>query len=159
MEQYISIAIKLLVSLISLVVVIRIIGQKELAQTTPIDLVFLMMLAEIVGGMVQEKKFNVGHIIFTVVFWGVFIWLAEKLSQRKKLERWIDGKPEILIQNGTVNARLMKKEHLTMQELETELRKQGVFNLKDVRLGILEIDGSISVLRSKNTKDLENVKV
>lgn len=147
MELYVSVAMKFLVALVCIVVIVRIIGQKELSQTTPIDLVFMIILADIVGGMVSDDRFNLTHIIFIVVIWGLSMWGAEKLTQKKAFERWIDGKPEIIIKNGIVNSRLMKKEHLTMQELNTQLRKKGVFNIEEVRLGILEIDGSISVKR------------
>ncbi|WP_240758458.1 DUF421 domain-containing protein [Lysinibacillus sp. SGAir0095] len=151
--MYVGIAIKFLVALVCIVIVIRIIGQKELSQTTPIDLVFMLILADIIGGMIHGKEFNFSHIIFFVIIWGFFMWGAERLTQKKNFERWIDGKPEIIIKNGTVNSQLMKKENLTMQELETQLRKQGVFNIQEVRLGILEIDGSISVDLSR--KDCE----
>ena len=149
MELYIGVATKFFVSIVCIVVVIRLIGQKELAQTTPTDLVFMLILADIVGGMIHEKDFKISHIIFSIALWGFFMWGAEKLAQKKAFERWIDGKPEILIQNGVVNQQLMKKQHITMQELNTQLRKQGVFNIDKVRLGILEIDGSISVDLSK----------
>lgn len=148
-----NIATKFLVALICIVVIIRIIGQKELSQTTPIDLVFMIILADIVGGMISDNHFNITHIIFIVILWGLFMAGAEKLTQKKNFERWIEGKPEIIIKNGAVNARLMKKEHLTMQELNTQLRKQGIFNIKEVKLGILEIDGSISVDRSKENHE------
>ena len=140
-----NIAAKLLVALICIVVVVRLIGQKELSQTTPIDLVFMILLADIVGGMIHGKGFKIPHVVFIVAIWGLYMWGAEKLTRKKSFERWIDGVPEIIIKNGAVNEKLMKKEHLSMQELKTQLRKQGVFNIKDVRLGILEIDGSISV--------------
>lgn len=149
MEMYVNVATKFLVALLCIVIVIRIIGQKELSQTAPIDLVFMIILADIVGGMVSDKRYNITHIIFIVVIWGLSMWGAEKLTQKKNFERWMDGKPEIIIKNGTVNSRLMKKEHLTMQELNTQLRKQGIFNIKEVSLGILEIDGNISVKRTE----------
>lgn len=149
MEMYVNVATKFLVALLCIVIVIRIIGQKELSQTAPIDLVFMIILADIVGGMVSDKRYNITHIIFIVVIWGLSRWGAEKLTQKKNFERWMDGKPEIIIKNGTVNSRLMKKEHLTMQELNTQLRKQGIFNIKEVSLGILEIDGNISVKRTE----------
>lgn len=149
MEMYVNVAIKFLVALLCIVIVIRFIGQKELSQTAPIDLVFMIILADIVGGMVSDKRHNITHIIFIVVIWGLSMWGAEKLTQKKNFERWMDGKPEIIIKNGTVNSRLMKKEHLTMQELNTQLRKQGIFNIKEVSLGILEIDGNISVKRTE----------
>ncbi|MDI7740985.1 DUF421 domain-containing protein [Lysinibacillus fusiformis] len=149
MEMYVNVAIKFLVALLCIVIVIRFIGQKELSQTAPIDLVFMIILADIVGGMVSDKRYNITQIIFIVVIWGLSMWGAEKLTQKKNFERWMDGKPEIIIKNGTVNSRLMKKEHLTMQELNTQLRKQGIFHIKEVSLGILEIDGSISVKRTE----------
>ncbi|MFC7685904.1 DUF421 domain-containing protein [Ureibacillus sp. GCM10028918] len=143
--MYMGVVIKFLVAVVCIVIIIRIIGQKELSQTTPIDLIFIVMLVDIVGGMIHEKDFKFTHIIFIVAVWGLVIWGAEKLTRKKTFERLIDGKPEIIIKDGTVNSQLMDKENLTMQELNTQLRKKGVFNIHEVRLGILEIDGSISV--------------
>ena len=67
MEMYVNVAIKFLVALLCIVIVIRFIGQKELSQTAPIDLVFMIILADIVGGMVSDKRHNITHIIFIVV--------------------------------------------------------------------------------------------
>ncbi|MDN4492033.1 DUF421 domain-containing protein [Ureibacillus aquaedulcis] len=145
MEMYMGVAIKFIVAVVCIVIILRIIGQKELSQTTPIDLIFIVLLVDIVGGMIHEKDFKFTHILFMVAVWGLLIWGAEKLTKKKTFERLIDGKPEIIIENGSVNSQLMKKENLTMQELNTQLRKKGVFNIEEVRVGILEIDGSISV--------------
>ncbi|WP_158582910.1 DUF421 domain-containing protein [Lysinibacillus yapensis] len=155
MELYLGVALKFIVALIGIIIVIRIIGQKELAQTTPVDLVFMLILADIVGGMIHEKDFKITHIIFIIIIWGLCMWGSEKLTRKNAFERWIDGKPEIIIKNGTVNTRLMEKENLSKQELETQLRKQGVFNVKEVRLGILEIDGTISAKLYKDTDNQE----
>lgn len=149
MDLYVGVAVKFIVALILIVFVIRMIGQKELAQTTPIDLIFMLILADIVGGMIHEKDFNLSHIIFFVLLWGISMWTAEKLTGNKSIERVLDGKPEIIIRDGVLNSQLMKKQHLSKQELETQLRKHGVFDVKEVELGILEIDGSISVKMSK----------
>lgn len=150
MDLYVGVAVKFIVALILIVFVIRMIGQKELAQTTPIDLIFMLILADIVGGMIHEKDFNLSHIIFFVLLWGISMWTAEKLTAKKSIERVLDGTPEIIIRDGVLNSQLMKRQHLSKQELETQLRKQGVFDVKEVELGILEIDGSISVKMSRN---------
>ncbi|KGR75893.1 hypothetical protein CD33_08590 [Ureibacillus sinduriensis BLB-1 = JCM 15800] len=147
MEMYLGVAAKFLVAVVSIVIIIRMIGQKELSQTTPIDLVFIIMLGDIVGGMIHERDFKFTHIIFIVTIWGLLMWSAEKLTRKKTFERWMDGKPEVIIRNGSVNAQLMNKENLTMQELNTQLRKKGVFDIKEVKIGILEIDGSVDVSR------------
>jgi uncharacterized membrane protein YcaP (DUF421 family) len=150
MEVYFGIGVKLLVGLICAILLIRIIGRKELAQTTPLDLIFIMMLAEIIGGMAHDQDYDVTHVIFTIFIWGFYVWISELITKHKKIERWVKGKPEVLIKDGAVNTDLMERENLTMEELQTQLREQGVFDIRKVRIAVLEISGKISIKKRRD---------
>jgi uncharacterized membrane protein YcaP (DUF421 family) len=64
----------------------------------------------------------------------------------KRLEALVEGEPQVLVHNGAVNARLMKRQRLTQHELMAALRQSGCLSLDEVHAAILENNGSITVV-------------
>jgi uncharacterized membrane protein YcaP (DUF421 family) len=149
MEFYIHTTLKLIVGLIMVVVLFRLMGRKELAQITPIDMVFVVILADLFAGMASDSDVHVGRLVFTLLVWGSLILLLERIKSQKNLHRILEGEPKIIVKDGKVNKDLLKRENMTERELKTQLRSKGIFELEEVELAILEISGYISVKRKK----------
>ena len=68
--------------------------------------------------------------------------------RRQKVRQWVEGTPTLLIRKGKVLKENLDKEKIVQEELEQALREHGVASVEEVNLAVLEIDGSISVLRN-----------
>ena len=64
----------------------------------------------------------------------------------------IEGEPVILIYNGILNEENIKKERITMEEIETVVREHGVKSISEVNLAMLEVDGNISIVSDSYSK-------
>ncbi len=73
--------------------------------------------------------------------------VAELSGGNRRFRKFVQGQPALLVHDGQVIEAHMAKEHVSMDELERSLREHGVATYKDAALAVLEVDGSISVLK------------
>jgi uncharacterized membrane protein YcaP (DUF421 family) len=73
--------------------------------------------------------------------------VAEVSGGNRRFRKYIQGEPSLLVHNGQVLEAHLAKEHVSMDELERALREHGVATYKEAALAVLEVDGSISVLK------------
>ncbi len=64
-----------------------------------------------------------------------------------RLERLVQGRPIRIVSDGRVHVRAMRRELLTLSELRSALRKQGIMRVSDCKLVVLEPDGTLSAVR------------
>ncbi|MFI5106206.1 MAG: DUF421 domain-containing protein, partial [Terriglobales bacterium] len=79
--------------------------------------------------------------------------LAEASGLNRRFRKMIQGSPTLLIHNGECITSHMAKEHISMDELNRALREHGVASAGDAALAVLEVDGSISVLKYDDVPD------
>ena len=73
--------------------------------------------------------------------------IADLSGTNRRFRKIIQGQPSLLIHDGRLITAHMAKEHVSMDELERALREHGINSYRDVALGVLEVDGSISLLK------------
>ncbi|WP_286230836.1 DUF421 domain-containing protein [Neobacillus mesonae] len=146
--MYGMIALKLIIGLITLVVIVRLIGKKELAQITPLDFVYAVILGGILEESIFDDKVTVGHFIFALAIWALAIFLFERIMQRfEKFRVLIMGEPCLVIRDGELDVKAFEKSKLEPEQLRTLLRQQGIFSLKEVKYAYLETSGNLSVMK------------
>lgn len=129
-------------------IVLRIWGKKHLGEMTAFDFILLLFMSEAVqNSLVDDEKSITGGVvvIMTFIFWNV---LVNRLSYKfPRFEKFIDGRPKILIRDGKLFRQIMEKEQMTDQELHQALREQGVLDIEKVKQATIETNGHISVVR------------
>jgi len=127
---------------------IRLSGKREVGQMTPFDLVLLLLLSNSVQNAMTGPDTSVlgGAVAATVLLMLNFI-VAELSGGNRRFRKFIQGQPSLLVHDGQIIAAHMAKEHVSMDELERSLREHGVAHYQDVALAVLEVDGSISILK------------
>jgi uncharacterized membrane protein YcaP (DUF421 family) len=127
---------------------IRLTGKREVGQMTPFDLTLLLLLSNSVqNAMTGPDTSLIGGVVAAVVLLTLNFLLAEASGLNRRFRRVIQGSPTLLIHNGQCITPHMAKEHVSMDELERALREHGVSCVGDAALAVLEVDGSISVLK------------
>ena len=130
-----------------LLVLIRITGKRQVGQLAPFDLVLLLVLSNAVqNAMNGGDNSVVGGLIsaVTLVLLNYAVGMATYRS--KTLEAIIEGRPDVLIHNGTLYPAVMKRAKLTHHELDAALRQAGCVNINEVHTAVLENNGGISVV-------------
>jgi uncharacterized membrane protein YcaP (DUF421 family) len=127
--------------------VTRIAGRRELSSLEPFDLILLVVLGDLVQqGITQSDESVTGTLIVisTVTLLSIAVsWISFHSS---KVRVVTEGEPIILIQNGEIIERNLRRERLSHGDVEEEARKQQVASLADVRWAILEKEGTISFI-------------
>ncbi|MFD2831020.1 DUF421 domain-containing protein [Corticicoccus populi] len=141
-------ALKLTVGLIGVMLVLRFMGKKELAQITPLDFVYALILGSIVEESLFDPSVDVYEIIFALLYWAVLIYLIEKFALKsRRFRRLTKGQPVILINDGELDSKVMRKNHMEVDEVRSLLRRHNVFTLREVRYALLEENGQLSILK------------
>ena len=130
-----------------LILILRISGKRQIGQMAPFDLVLLLILSNgVQNSMSGGDNSLVGGLLIATVLVGINYVIGYATYKSKKLEAFIEGRPQIIISNGTLYQDVMDKCQITQHELDAALRESGCENVNKVHLAILEINGVISVI-------------
>jgi uncharacterized membrane protein YcaP (DUF421 family) len=127
--------------------VTRVIGRRQLSELEPFDLILLVVLGDLVQqGITQSDESVTGTLIVisTIALLSVLVsWLSFRVPQ---LRRVTQGEPIVLVQDGKPIERNMRRERITLQDMQEELRRAQIASVGDVAWAILEDDGHISCI-------------
>jgi len=127
---------------------VRLSGKREVGQMTPFDLTLLLLLSNSVqNAMTGPDTSLLGGAVAALTLFLLNYTIAEYAGVNRKFRKWVQGSPSLLIHNGEVVTAHMAKERVTMDELERALREHGIASPKEVSIGVLEVDGSMSFLK------------
>ncbi len=126
---------------------LRLMGKRELGQMTVFDLVVILLIANAVqNAMVGPDTSVAGGIIAAFVLLAIN-WAVARWRQRSPFwGRILEGTPTVLIQDGEFIWPHLRREGIERTELEMAMREHGVESIRDVKLAVLEVDGSISIV-------------
>ena len=131
---------------------LRAFGKREVGQFTLFDLVFVLLVANAVQpAMTGPDSSLLGGVI--IVFSLLTAnWIVGRLDDIPAVHRILASAPTVLLKDGSFDRKAMAKEGILQDEIEMAIREHGMVEPKDVRLAVLESDGSISIV-GKDDKD------
>jgi uncharacterized membrane protein YcaP (DUF421 family) len=125
----------------------RLLGKREMAQLTVYDLAMLMALANAVQNAMTGGKGALGNGVVVSSAVLVTAWLLSRVMFRyPAAEKRIIGSPMVLINDGVVLQGRLRHERIPTDELLAAVRAHGLEKADEVRLAVLEVDGSISIV-------------
>ena len=137
-----------------LLVFLRLTGRRQIGQYDPFDLILLLILSNavqnsmnagdnsLIGGLISALTLITCHALMAHVGW-----------RHPRLARWIDGKPQILVQQGKLREDVMRAERLTLDDVQAALRAAGCLHTHEVQLATIETNGQITVvLRNRDSQ-------
>jgi uncharacterized membrane protein YcaP (DUF421 family) len=133
-----------------LILVLRLAGKRELAQLNPFDLVVLLTLSNTVQNAIIGNDNSVsGGLIGAATLIIANFFVVRFVYNHRKIERIVEGDPDVLIKSGKVLRDRLEKEVITVAELEAAAHKQGFGSLDDVETATIEPEGAISFVGRK----------
>ena len=149
--MYISIIIKTLILYIFIIISYRIMGKKEMGNLSIIDFIVSILIAEMAAMSIEEQERSILESIIPITELVIIeIILSFITIKNSKIKNIIDGKPILIINNGKINKKVMKKIRYTLDDLLLELRELNINNLKDVKYAILENNGKLTAFKNSN---------
>ncbi|HLH06693.1 MAG TPA: YetF domain-containing protein [Terriglobales bacterium] len=132
---------------------VRLAGKREVGQMTPFDLTLLLLLSNSVqNAMTGPDTSLAGGAVAAITLFVMNHFVANLSGMNRNFRKFIQGQPAMLIHDGTVIESHMAKEHVSMDELERALREHSIASPKEVAIGVLEVDGSMSFLKYDDVK-------
>ena len=139
-----------------LIVGLRLAGRRELAQLNPFDLVVLLMLSNTVqNAIIGDDSSLTGAFIGAATLLALNYALVRLVRRSRRLQRWLEGRPDVLIREGEIQRDHLNRELITRAELVAAAHKQGISSLKDVERCVLEPTGTISFILKRPTHETE----
>jgi len=130
----------------ALLIALRVFGKREVGQFTLFDLVFVLLVANALQPAMTGPDYSLTGGLVLIAALVAANFLVGRLGRVPAFRRVLESPPSILIKDGKLVPAALEREGMTEDELETAIREHGVAELKEVKLGVLEPDGSISIV-------------
>lgn len=148
MKEILDVALRALIGFVILLVLIRLIGKKQMGQLTIFTYITGIALGNIAGDMVVHHDIRVIDGVVGMSLWALMTIFIEILSMKSiKVRIALDSEPTIVIKKGEIMQKELKKHRVNMDDLTMLLRTNNVFSIADVNYAILEPNGQLSVMK------------
>ena len=145
--------IRSIIIYIIVLIVMRLMGKREIGQMQPFELAISIMIADLASIPMTDIGIPISNGIIPILGLLVMHLVISVLNiKSSKIREFICGKPTVLINKGRIDENKMRKERFTLNELEEKLRSNNVMNIGDVEFAILETSGDISVIQKPNKR-------
>jgi uncharacterized membrane protein YcaP (DUF421 family) len=143
-----DIVARAIVAFVFILLLTRIVGRRELNTLEPFDLILLVTIGDLVQQGVTQNDMSVTGMVLAAgtiaALTVVFSYLPWRFQRLRPL---LEGAPVILIENGKVIEKNLRRNRLTHEEIAAEARSHEIESLDDVRWGVLETNGSVSFIK------------
>lgn len=141
-----ELALRGLVIYSALLIALRIFGKREVGQFTIYDLVFVLLVANALQPAMTGQDTSVTGGLVLIATLVAANWLVGQLDRLPRIHRLFSPDATVVMRDGKYIDHALNREGLTPDECEMAIREHGLEGVKDVRLGVLEQDGTISVV-------------
>lgn len=136
-----------------ILVVLRIMGKREVGELGVIDIVVFIIIAEIAAFSLDSPDKKLIEVIVPIMILLVIQLLTSFISLKSKSFRdVVDGDPSVLIRNGQVMEKEMRKQRYNLDDLFQQLREEGIGSVREVTFAFLEPSGNLSVFKKGETQ-------
>ena len=151
----INIFVRVIILYTLVLLIMRLMGKREIGQMQPFELVIAIMIADLASIPMSDVGVPLFNGIIPILALLILQLLISIVNLKSiNVRKVICGVPSILIFRGKIDEKVLKKEKFTINELQERLRENNVFNLGDVEYAILETSGQITVIQKPNKRNL-----
>jgi uncharacterized membrane protein YcaP (DUF421 family) len=142
-----DIVVRAFFAFLFVVIVTRVIGRRELSSLEPFDLILLIVLGDLIQqGVTQSDYSFTGLVLAGGTFTLLTVVVSYLVFRFRRVRPLFEPEPLILVEDGKLIDRNLRRERLTSEEVAAEARLQQIPSLADVRWAVLETNGKISFI-------------
>ena len=134
---------------ITLMFAFRVLGKRELGRLSPFELVTLMLIPEVLSGAVQGEGSLLTGLVGLSTLLGMVVVTSLLAHRFEKVEHLVEPSPTVLVARGRLIHSALNAERILPDELFSEMRKQGLSELREVEWGVLENSGNITFVPAR----------
>ena len=132
----------------------RIMGKREIGELSIMDFIVSLFIAELVAISIENYRNSIFMSLIPVLTLCLIqIGLSYLSIKNKKIRDILDGNPSVIIENGKVNFREMKRQRYNIEDLLMQLRDNSIKSISEIDYAVLETNGKLSIFKKNNNKD------
>lgn len=140
----------------SLILLLRIFGNREMAELNPVDFVLLLLISESVqNAIIGDDTSLSGGIVGVTVLLGISFLTSYLKYRSKRIETLLEGEPRTLIENGEIKKDAIKREMMTEEDLDVIAHEENLESAKEIEKLVLNPNGTFLVNGKDDIKDRE----
>ena len=143
-----------------LLIAMRLMGKRQIAQLDISDLITTLLISEIASLPIENPDIPIVYSIIPIITLLTFeVTSSTILSKSQFMKNVFSSRPSFLIKDGKIDQKALEKNRISLDELISKLRQQGINDLSEAKYAIIEQDGQISIVskspyRQPNLEDL-----
>lgn len=146
----ITVAIRTFIIYIALNITLRVLGKRQIGELEIAELVSTLLLSELATTAISDPAVPLAFSLLPIMLIMSFELLTSDIKNRSPvLKRIFEGRPGVLIRRGVLDQTALRKMRISVEELLSAFRLQGIVSIKDVYYAILEQNGQLSVILRK----------
>lgn len=153
MIDYLSLILKCILFYFIIIAALRIMGKREIGELSIFDIVIYLVMSELLALSLTEDSESIFMTLVPLVTLSLLqILVAYIIMKSGKIRNLIDGKPVIIIENGIINQKDMKKERYNIDDLMMQIRECSIGSIHEIAFAILETNGRLTILKKNDCK-------
>ncbi|MCR4431430.1 MAG: DUF421 domain-containing protein [Tepidanaerobacteraceae bacterium] len=134
---------------------VRFMGKRTIAQLSPFDLIVVIIMGSAIAIPLEDDKIKLTYGIVPVIIMSALNYgLSLIITKNRKLENFFQGTSTVLVRDGEVIIRNMKKERITLADLLILLREKSIANINEVQEATIEPNGKLSIIKKKEAQSV-----
>ncbi len=139
-------AIRTVIIYVMLIIAMRIMGRRQLGELQPIELVVTLLISDLASIPMEDSAIPLlSGLIPIWVLIAAEILLSAWMLKSQRFASLVSGTPLLIIHEGKLDQRVLRKLRMSVEDLCESLRKQDIFDLRDVQTAIAETNGTVTV--------------
>ena len=152
--EFIKVILTSILSVVSLFVIAKIMGHKQMAQLDFFDYITGITIGSIAAELATELEAPWKPLIAMIIYGLVALGLTILAHKFPKTRKYVNGTPTIVMDNGKLYRKNMKKAKLELSEFMVLCRQEGYFNINDIETAVFEYNGRITILPKSEKRPL-----
>lgn len=152
--EIIRIVLTSALSAAALFIIAKVIGHKQMSQLDFFDYITGITIGSIAAEMATELEKPLNPLIAMLVYGGITVLLALITGKFPRMRKFINGTPTVILSNGKIYRKNLKKAKLDLSEFMVMCRQEGYFNLNDIETAVFEYNGRLTVLPKSDKRPL-----
>lgn len=150
MNDHLVILIRSFSAFFILMIIGRILGKQTLSNMNFHEFVTAVILGAMAANFAFNEKIEVIHLLIALSVFTITSYVLAKLFLKfRNFKMWTEGTPTVLIEGGLILEDNLKKNNMTLDSLNQQLREKDIFNIEEVEYALLEINGKLSAQKKK----------
>ncbi len=153
MQEYFTLIYKCVVIYFVIIIAMRVMGKREVGELSIFDIVIYLVKSELLAISISEKNESIFKSLIAIITLAIMqIFVSWVLLKSKKSRDIFDGKSVILIHNGHINQKAMRRERYNIDDLMTQLHDKSIASPQEVEFAIMETNGTLTILEKNKCK-------